>query len=179
MKFATGLLALTFASSVFAEPIPKEKRALSDYTDVFDGIEAQVGVVSTTVAEYVAGQASSDEVQTEGDELVDTICQGAQDIATFDPLGTLDALALIAPIEALIDTVAALIDDLIAAYSVFEGDGELEAVCANLRAQKECTQSLIDNILPKIPSALQDIAESLATRIITEIDRGIAVFCPA
>ncbi|KAL4879250.1 hydrophobic surface binding protein A-domain-containing protein [Aspergillus karnatakaensis] len=176
MKFTGGLLALTLVTSAFAEPIPKVKRSLAQYQAVFTGIRNQVNVVGSAVASYVGGSIPGTDVQSESEELVTIINTGAANIATYAALNTLDALALVAPIQALTGDVADVIDALIAAKPNFDGDGLSGEVLTNLQDQRAATASLRNAITPKVPAALQDIAAGLADGINAEIDRGIAAY---
>ncbi|KAJ0414852.1 hydrophobic surface binding protein A-domain-containing protein [Aspergillus carlsbadensis] len=172
MKFA-GLLSIALASTALAEPI---KRALADYQNVFNAISAQVAVVDGVVADYVAGDATADDVQDASDVLETTINDGAAAIPDFDPLNNLDALSLVGPIQTLTADVADLIDDLIAAESIFIAANRQGDVLASLNAQKAGTEAVRDAITPKVPAALQDIAETLSQGIVDEIDRGIEAY---
>ncbi|CEL08161.1 hydrophobic surface binding protein A-domain-containing protein [Aspergillus pseudodeflectus] len=172
MKFA-GILSIALATTALAEPI---KRALADYQNVFNAISAQVAVVDTVVASYVAGTATADAVQDASDDLETTINNGAAAIPGFAPLGNLDALSLVGPIQTLTGDVADLIDDLIAAEPDFIADGRAADVLASLNAQKAGTEAVRDAITPKVPAALQDIAETLSQGIVDEIQRGIAAY---
>ncbi|KAL4869869.1 hypothetical protein BDV12DRAFT_184836 [Aspergillus spectabilis] len=176
MKFASSILTLTLAYSAFAEPIPKAKRALVDYQNVFNNIGTQVGVVDASVASYVGGSIPGTVVQTESEELVSIINAGATAIGGFAALNTLDALALVSPIQTLTGEVADLIDAVIAAKPNFDTDGLSDEVLANLEDQRVATEGLRDAITPKVPAALQGIAADLADGIVAEIDRGIAAY---
>ncbi|KAL3485719.1 hydrophobic surface binding protein A-domain-containing protein [Aspergillus germanicus] len=172
MKFA-GILSIALASTALAEPI---KRALADYQNVFNAISAQVAVVDNVVASYVGGTATADAVQDASDDLETTINNGAAAIPGFAALGNLDALSLVGPIQDLTADVADLIDDLIAAEGDFVADGREGDVLASLNAQKTGTEAVRDAITPKVPAALQDIAETLSQGIVDEIERGIAAY---
>lgn len=176
MKLASGLLTLTLAFSAFAEPIPKQKRALSDYTGVFDKISTQVAAVSDSVASYVGGSTPGTDVQDAANTLVDVINEGATSVGGFDDLSNSDALALVSPIQTLTDDVGALVDAVIDAKPNFDEDGLSADVLSSLQAQKTAAESLRDAITPKVPDALQDIAAELAEGIVTEINRGITAY---
>ncbi|KAL4733850.1 hydrophobic surface binding protein A-domain-containing protein [Aspergillus similis] len=176
MKFTTGFFTLTLAYSAFAEPIPKAKRALSDYTGVFDAISAQVATVSSTVASYVAGSTAGSAVQDASTELVTIINDGATSVAGFDSLSSLEALQLVSPIQDLTADISDLIDAVIAAEPNFVADGLDGDVLTSLQDQKTAAEGLRDAITPKVPDALQDIASELAEGIVAEIDRGIAAY---
>ncbi|KAL5334161.1 hydrophobic surface binding protein A-domain-containing protein [Aspergillus crustosus] len=176
MKFATSLLTLTLASTAWTEPIPLLKRSLAQYQAVFSAIDAQVAVVGTSVASYTGGTIPGTAVQTESEELVAIINSGAASIATYAALNTLDALSLVAPIQALTVDVGDVIDAIIAAKPDFDGDGLSGDVLANLNDQRDATEALRDAITPKVPTALQGIAADLADGIVAEIDRGIAAY---
>ncbi|KAL4861166.1 hydrophobic surface binding protein A-domain-containing protein [Aspergillus spectabilis] len=168
-----GLLSIALASTAIAEPI---KRALADYQNVFNAISAQVAVVDGVVADYVNNDATADDVQAASDALETTINNGAAAIPGFAPLGNLDTLSLVGPIQDLTADVADLIDDLIAAEAKFvAADREGDAL-DSLNAQKAGTEAVHDAITPKVPAALQDIAETLSQGIVEEIDRGIAAY---
>ncbi|KAL4973035.1 hydrophobic surface binding protein A-domain-containing protein [Aspergillus desertorum] len=176
MKFAAGLFTLSLACSAFAEPIPKAKRALSDYTGVFNTISAQVATVSSTVASYVAGSTPGSSVQDASTELVTIINNGAASVATFDALSSLEALQLVSPIQDLTADISDLIDAVIAAEPNFVADGLDDDVLTSLQNQKTAAEGLRDAITPKVPTALQDIANELSEGIVTEIERGIAAY---
>jgi hypothetical protein len=176
MKFASGILTLTLAYSAFAEPIPKAKRALADYQNVFNNIGAQVGVVDASVASYVGGSIPGTDVQAESEELVSIINAGATAISGFAALNNLDALSLVSPIQTLTGEVADLVDAVIAAKPNFDADGLSDEVLTNLQDQRAATEDLRDAITPKVPAALQSIAATLANGIVAEIDRGIAAY---
>ncbi|KAL2825072.1 hydrophobic surface binding protein A-domain-containing protein [Aspergillus cavernicola] len=176
MKFATSILTLTLAYSAFAEPIPNQKRSLADYQNVFNGISAQVGVVSGNVASYVAGTIAGTVVQDSSNDLVDIINTGATNVAGFAALGTLDALSLVGPIQTLTADVSDLIDAVIGAEPNFDADGLSADVLASLQGQRAGAEALRDAITPKVPAAVQEIAADLAEGIVTEIDRGIVAY---
>ncbi|KAL3482099.1 hydrophobic surface binding protein A-domain-containing protein [Aspergillus californicus] len=176
MKFLTSFLTLTLAFGAFAEPIPKQKRALADYQNVFSDISDQVAVVSTNVASYVGGSIAGTVVQGSANDLVTIINDGATAVGGFAALGTLDALSLVSPIQTLTGDVADLIDSVIAAEPNFIADGLDDEVLASLQAQKTAAEALRDAVTPKVPAALQSIAADLAEGIVTEIERGIAAY---
>ncbi|RDW67410.1 cell wall mannoprotein 1 family protein [Aspergillus mulundensis] len=176
MKLATGFLTLTLAYNAFAEPIPKAKRALSDYTAVFSAIQSQVATVSSTVASYVGGSTAGSSVQDASAELVTIINNGATSVAGFDSLSSLDALQLVSPIQDLTSDISGLVDAVIAAEPNFVADGLAGDVLTSLQDQKTAAEGLRDAITPKVPASLQDIASELAEGIVTEIERGIAAY---
>ncbi|KAL4809865.1 hydrophobic surface binding protein A-domain-containing protein [Aspergillus unguis] len=176
MQLLPTLLTLSLTLTSLAEPIPAKKRALSDYEGVFDNISAQVDVVSTAVAAYTAGTQPGSTVQDASDDLVDVINTGATSVAGFDALSSLDALALVSPIQDLTSDVGDLVDAIIDAESEFEADGLAGDVLTALQAQKTAAEGLKDAITPKVPSALQGIAGDLANGIVTEIERGITAY---
>ncbi|KAL2822472.1 hydrophobic surface binding protein A-domain-containing protein [Aspergillus granulosus] len=176
MKLATGLLTLVLTYSAFAEPIPNNKRALADYTDIFSGISDQVAAVADSVSAYVGGSSDPDALQAASDELVTTINDGATAIPGFDPLENTDALALVAPIQDLTSDVSSLVDAVISAKSNFDTDGRSADVLASLQAQQAASEALRDAITPKVPEALQDTAAELANGIVSEIQRGIDAY---
>ncbi|KAL4947060.1 hydrophobic surface binding protein A-domain-containing protein [Aspergillus filifer] len=175
MHFA-NILTLSLAASAFAAPISKTKRALADYQAVFDNISAQVAVVSDTVTSYVSGSTTGDAIQSASNDLVTIINDGATSVATFDSLSSIDALALVRPIQDLTADIGDLVDAVIAAEPKFEADGLSGEVLVLLQDQKVAAQGLRDAVTPKVPSALQDIAAELAEGIVAEIDRGIAAY---
>ncbi|KAL4962945.1 cell wall mannoprotein 1 family protein [Aspergillus stella-maris] len=175
MHFA-NILTLSLATTALAAPITKTKRALADYEAVFDNISSQVAVVSDTVASYVSGSTTGDAVQSASNDLVTVINDGATSVATFDALSSLDALALVRPIQDLTADVGDLVDAVIAAEPNFETDGLSGNVLASLQAQKGAAEALRDAVTPKVPSALQEIAAELAEGIVAEIERGIVAY---
>jgi hypothetical protein len=86
-----------------------------------------------------------------------TINNGAAAIPGFAPL--------VGPIQCLIASEAKFV------AADREGD-----VLDSLSAQKAGTEAVRDAITPKVPAALQDIAETLSQGIVEEIDRGIAAY---
>ncbi|KAL4940977.1 hypothetical protein BDV06DRAFT_223579 [Aspergillus oleicola] len=175
MRF-TNILTLTLATTAISAPLTKTKRALEDYEAVFTSIGSQVAVVSSTVSSYVSGSVPGSDVQTVSNDLVSVINSGATDVATFDSLSSLDALALVTPIQDLTADVGDLVDAVIAAESNFESDGLSGDVLASLEDQKGAAEALRDAVTPKVPAALQDIAQELAEGIVSEIERGIAAY---
>lgn len=176
MKLASSLLTLTLAFSAFAEPIPNQKRALADYTGVFDKISTQVGAVSDSVASYVGGSTPGTDVQDAANTLVDVINDGATSVSGFDPLSNSDALALVSPIQTLTGDVGDLVDSVIDAKPNFDSDELSADVLSSLQAQKTAAEALRDAVTPKVPEALQDTAAELAEGIVTEINRGITAY---
>ncbi|KAL3462819.1 hydrophobic surface binding protein A-domain-containing protein [Aspergillus heterothallicus] len=178
MKLATGLLTLALTYSAFAEPIPynNKKRALADYTAVFDGISTQVAAVADSVSAYVAGSSPADAVQTASDQLVTTITDGAAAIPGFDALANADALALVTPIQDLTADVSSLVDAVVGAKSNFDADGRSADVLSSLQDQQGAAEALRDAITPKVPDALQDTAAELANGIVSEIQRGVDAY---
>ncbi|KAL4912340.1 hydrophobic surface binding protein A-domain-containing protein [Aspergillus aurantiobrunneus] len=176
MKFLSSFLTATLAYSAFAEPIPKEKRALADYQNVFSAISDQVATVADSVASYVGGSIPGTDVQDASNALVTVINDGAASVSGFDDLSTSDALALVSPIQTLTGDVSALVDAVIAAETNFDTDGLSADVLSSLQAQKTASEALRDAITPKVPAALQDIAAELAEGIVTEIQRGITAY---
>ncbi|KAL2841174.1 hydrophobic surface binding protein A-domain-containing protein [Aspergillus pseudoustus] len=176
MKLATGLLTLALTYSAFAEPIPHKKRALADYTGVFDGISAQVAAVADSVSAYVGGTSDADAVQTASNQLSTTINDGASAIPGFDPLENADALALVSPIQDLTSDVSDLVDAVIGAKTNFDADGRSADVLSSLQDQQTASEALRDAITPKVPDALQSTAEELANGIVSQIQRGIEAY---
>ncbi|KAL5365960.1 hydrophobic surface binding protein A-domain-containing protein [Aspergillus floccosus] len=176
MKFLTAIFTLGLMATSFAEPIPKAKRALSDYKNVIQSVSNQVAVVDTTVTNYVAGSVAGTAVQTASDKLVTVINTGTTTVNGLAALNTIDALSLVSPIQALADDVNDLIDNVIAAKPNFVADGLAGNVLASLQAQKTASQALAAAITAKVPSSLQSTANQLSSQITTAIQRGITAY---
>ncbi|KAF9885454.1 hypothetical protein FE257_012890 [Aspergillus nanangensis] len=176
MKFFETVFALGLVATSFAEPIPHEKRSLSQYTAVISSISAQVAVVNTATNNYIAGTVAGSVVQTASNQLVTVINTGTTNVGTYAALNTLDALALISPIQTLAGDVGDLVDDVITAKPKFVTDGLDDDVLASLQQQKTASTALATAISAKVPAALQSTAQQLAAQVTAEIQRGIDAY---
>lgn len=176
MKLTTVLVPTMLLAGVIGEPIPKQKRALSDYEDLLNNVNTQVDVVGADLTNYIAGTVPGTDVQTSSEELIAVINEAADTVTGLDPISVLDALSLLTPITTLTDKVDELTNTLIGAEPNFIADGLADDVLNTLYDFKSAGENLRDAITPKVPSALQGIANSLADQVVADVQRAIDAY---
>ncbi|KAL1961187.1 hypothetical protein VTO42DRAFT_3132 [Malbranchea cinnamomea] len=176
MKFLTTLFTFGLAIGALAEPIPKPKRQVDAYKEVLYSIVDQIAIVDTLITAYVNGQVPGDDVQAASDELVAVINDGATTITGLPPLSVLDVLGLVGEITDIIDDTSGVVDNLIAAEPTFAADGLDDDVLAGLLGLEAASENLRTAIVPKVPSALQGLADSLAAQVTAELQRAIDAY---
>ncbi|KAL5337267.1 hydrophobic surface binding protein A-domain-containing protein [Aspergillus crustosus] len=176
MKFTSVLVPTMLLASVLAEPIPSDKRALSDYRDILETVTDQIDVAAADLDAYINGTVPGSVVQAASEELVDLLEQAVIDIGPLASLSVLDALQLITPITTLVNRVDSLTNILIAAEPNFIADGLDDEVLAILYEFKAAGEDLRDVITPKVPSGLQRLANQLADQVVADVDRAIAAY---
>ncbi|KAL4863459.1 hypothetical protein BDV12DRAFT_189660 [Aspergillus spectabilis] len=176
MKFTTLFVPTMLLAGVFAEPIPTDKRALSDYRDILETVTDQIDVAADDLNGYIAGTIPGSVVQASSEELVILLEEAVVDIGPLAPLSVVDALQLIAPITTLVNRVDALTNILISAEPNFITDGLNDEVLAILYEFKAAGEDLRDVITPKVPSGLQSLANQLADQVVADVDRAIAAY---
>ncbi|KAL4876821.1 hydrophobic surface binding protein A-domain-containing protein [Aspergillus karnatakaensis] len=176
MKFTSIIVPTMLLAGVIAEPIPAEKRALSDYRNILNTVTAQIDVAANDLDDYLAGSVPGTVVQASSEVLVDLLEQAVIDIGPLAPLSVIDALQLITPITTLVNRVDDLTNVIISAEPNFIADGLEADVLAILLEFKAAGEDLQTVITPKVPAGLQSLANSLAAQVVADVDRAIAAY---
>ncbi|KAL4912687.1 hydrophobic surface binding protein A-domain-containing protein [Aspergillus aurantiobrunneus] len=176
MKLTAVIVPTMLLAGVLAEPIPNQKRALEDYEQLLDTVTAQIDVVGADLNNYLAGTAPGTVVQDSSAELISLIDDAASTVTGLDPISVLDALSLLGPITTLTNEVDTLTNVLIEAEPNFITDALADDVLLTLYDFRAAGESLRDAITPKVPAALQSIANALADQVVADVQRAIDAY---
>lgn len=119
-------------------------RDMSTIPSVISSICTDVVSLDSVAKAYTGGSITS--IQASLDELVDSTTTGATVVAESSSLGSLDALALVTPLQTLSSTVAATMNDLVAQDSLIAAAGTtaVDTIIDELQALLSAWQSLSD-----------------------------------
>ncbi|KAL4932560.1 cell wall mannoprotein 1 family protein [Aspergillus undulatus] len=176
MKLTTIFVPTILLAGALAERIHNQKRALEDYEEILDTVTAQIDVAGADLNNYIAGTVPGTVVQDSAAVLVTLINDAAETVTGLDPISVLDALNLLGPITTLTNDVDDLTNTLIAAEPNFISDGLADEVLLTLYDFRDAGENLRDAITPKVPAALQSIANSLADQVVADVQRAIDAY---
>jgi len=155
------------------------QRDLSTFTAAFAAVGSAISNFDTSV---LALTPTSDiptaitDLTAKSNAILDALNTGATNINASAVLSLTDSLSLLNLSNQLVATTNTTINDLIAKKSIIDGANEDAFVVTQLTAVKSATQGFIGAIVSHVPSAVQSIAQSQATQVITVLNSGITAF---
>jgi len=168
-----GVATLAAPSSTLVQ------RDLSTFTAAFSAVGSAISDFDTSV---LALTPTSDipsaitDLTAKSNAIVDALNTGSTNINASAVLSLTDSLSLLNLSNQLVATTNTTINDLISKKSIIDTANEDAFVVTQLTAVKSATQGFIAAIVAHVPSAVQSIAQSQATQVITVLNTGITTF---
>jgi len=163
MKLSTTILAL--AVGAVAD--------LATIQGVLSGISTQVNSLDTAVNGF-GGDASG--LLSAGTTLLSTIKSGTDTIGALPVLASNEAVQVASYVSALNSSVATVVSDLISKKSAIVAAGYGSVILSSLQSQKLASADLATVLTDKVPTALQQVANSLSAGIQDSIAAGVAAY---
>lgn len=140
-----------------------------------NAIIANVNSLQTTINDF-KGVEQADALVAASEAVVSAIQKAATDAKASPPLSYDDIALFIDPLANLIPVVQATVTTLVDKKQLFVDSGRGCEVYPQLIAQQTATQAFSDNIVPKVPDELKDIASQIAVPILQSLSDGAAAF---
>ncbi|PHH68578.1 hypothetical protein CDD82_465 [Ophiocordyceps australis] len=162
MKFLSQLTAACLATGAYAAAIvPRDAQTIKD---VLAKVQNDVDSLDGTVKQF---NGDPNPVLSASDNLISTIGTGADQVkGTSDVTDINDAFSLLAPVDELKAHVRTLADDFNAKEPAVAAAKACGATRERLDKIGSNTQTLVDNIVSKVPQSTQGIARDRGNGII-------------
>ncbi|QGA21767.1 hypothetical protein EYB26_009478 [Talaromyces marneffei] len=152
----------------------KVQRDISAFQKVIRDISLAVNKFNVDIERYVGGDASH--LLADGNVLIKATLDGVQSLQNEPPLSSMEALALVGPVQDLSNQILLAIQNLIGKKEPLVQAGFGGKVENNLRQQEEAAQKLSELVSTKVPPELADISRQLSDGIAAGIKKGIDAF---
>jgi len=176
----SNILPFAFLGIATAIPSPTlVQRDLSTFTAAFSAVGSAISAFDTSVNALTPTSDISTaitDLTAKSNAILDALNTGATNINASAVLSLTDSLSLLNLSNQLVATTNTTINDLIAKKSIIDAANEDAFVVTQLTAVKSATQGFIAAIVAHVPSAVQSIAQSQATQVITVLNNGITAF---
>ncbi|KAI0805708.1 hydrophobic surface binding protein A-domain-containing protein [Xylaria sp. FL0064] len=175
MKTTTFLaLACTAAAELqlYSYPTPV-KRDLATVTSVVAQISSAITQLDISVKAF---DTDGSQVQSDAANLVSTIKDGAESIASSGGITLEDALGLQDVATQLSSAGQTLLTDLQSKKAEFEASGLCGDVQSTIKSIGSEVQSFVDSVVKQLPADAQDVASQLTSGISAALSSGAASF---
>jgi hypothetical protein len=177
MRIST-ILSFTFigASVAAATPI---KRDLATFQNAFGAVSRATitfdnGIKALTSASDVT--AALPDLTSKAAAIVSALSSGTTAVNNSPALSLGDSISLLSLSSTLANNVDTTITDLSNKKSYIDAAGQTSFVLTQLQNVKAASQTFIAAVVAKVPSAVQNIANTQAQQVITALNRGITTF---
>jgi hypothetical protein len=150
MKFSISLATAVLATSAYAQ--------IDVVQGVLDDVKSGIGSVGTAVQGF---NGESGPLIDASEALVGTLTDGKTTVDGSSDLSLEDALGLQDPVKDLTTAAQSLVDELKAKKSAIAEGGFCDETREQITNINTASNSLIDAVVAKVPSAAQPIAEGL------------------
>lgn len=153
-------------------------RQLATIEGAFDSIETSLDALDTAVNAITGDDPTSEAaaVDAASADLLSTLADATTTVEGATAVDDTDAITLASDANDLTTEVTTVIDDLVAKQSIIEAAGYTEDVCTTLESTETATQTFGDAVVAKVPTDLQDAANSLIASAIAAIQSGEAAY---
>uniref|UniRef100_UPI0001C0BFEC Cell wall antigen n=1 Tax=Talaromyces marneffei TaxID=37727 RepID=UPI0001C0BFEC len=174
MASMTGGQQMGRGSTKVKREATKVQRDISAFKKVMQNISLAVNKFNVDIERYVGGDASH--LLADGNVLIKATLDGVQSLQNEPPLSSMEALALVGPVQDLSNQIMLAIQNLIDKKEPLVQAGFGGKVENNLRQQEEAAQKLSELVSTKVPHELADISRQLSDGIAAGIKKGIDAF---
>ncbi|KAI0424251.1 hydrophobic surface binding protein A-domain-containing protein [Xylaria sp. FL1042] len=172
----TAFLALACAAAaelqLYSFPTPV-KRDLSTVTSVVAQISDAITQLDTSVKAF---DKDGSQVQSDAANLVSTIKDGAETVASSGSISLEDALGLQDVATQLSTAGQTLLTDLQSKKAEFEASGLCDDVQSTIKSIGSEVQSFVDSVVKQLPADAQDTASQLTSGISAALSSGADSF---
>jgi hypothetical protein len=178
MRVST-ISSLLFTGAVIAAPSKFAKRDLAAFQSAFGAVDTAITTFDTAVKALTPTTDISTvlpDLTTKAEAIVTALNDGTTSVNAQPALSLTDSVSLLSLASTLTSSANETVTDLIAARSEIDAAGEDSFVVTELTNVKTASQTFIAAVVSKVPSAVQGLANSQASQVITALNTGITAF---
>jgi hypothetical protein len=173
------IFSLLFTGAAIAAPSAFVKRDIAAFESAFSAIDDAINTFDTAVKALTPTTDVSSalpDLTTKSDAIVTALDDGTTTVTAQPALSLTDAVQLLSLSNTLTSSANQTVTDLITAKPEIDAAGEDSFVVTQLTSVKTASQGFIAAVVAKVPSAVQGLANSQASQVITALDTGITTF---
>lgn len=177
MRVST-IFSFVFIGTAFAAP-SFDKRDLAAFQSAFGAISSATQTFDTAVKALSSSSGVEDakaDLTAKSNAIVDAVNSGTTTVNAQPALSLGDSVSLLSLSNTLVGNVNTTINDLTSKKSFIDAANEDAFVVSQLQSVKSASQTFIAAVVSKVPSSVQNIANTQAQQVITVLNTGITTF---